>query len=343
MDGFDHYGEGSVGIANALNGAYASFGTFSTITGTNARTGLGSLVCENNSGWRRVFAQARTTFGVGAAFYCPALPGIEGSTVLFNYQDNGAGSQVQFWLDTSGTISARQGTFGNLLLGQTVGPVVPAKAYTHIETKVFCDASAGTVEVRVNGVTVLMATGLDTDPTGAHSIAQVSASVSFSDAGFQIDDLFAWNTAGGEIVDFVGDKKVYTEFTGSDTAQADWVPSVGGSGSALLATNPPNDGVDYVEAGVAGDLSIYGITDLPGTVVSIAAVMTATRMWKTDAGSAHVTVGMISDSANDDGADHSITSAPTYWHDVFETDPATGAPWTLAGFNAAEVFIDRTL
>jgi hypothetical protein len=343
MDGFEHYGLGGTGIANALNGAYASFGTDSTIINTNARTGSNSLSCQGSSSWRRVFSQSRTKFGVGAAFYLASLPGIAKSTQAFSFLDNNAAAQVTFFIDTSGTISAwsAAGGVGSTLYARTTSPVVPARAYTHIEVMAECDDSA-VVEVRVNGVTVLNATGLDTDPTTFGSIAQVAASVGFSDAGFIIDDLFAWNDQGSFNNNFIGDKKVYTSYPSADTAQADWVPSVGGTGWNLLATVPPNDAADYVEADNAGELSVYAFDDLPTNVV-IAGVATALRTWKTDAGSSHVTAGLLSGSANADGADHSITSAPTYWGDVFEADPATGALWTVAALNAAQVYIDRTI
>lgn len=340
-DGFDHYGLGAPGIALALNGAYATL--VGDISNVNPRTGVASLVCEGNSVWRRVFKASGTKFGVGGAFYCPALPGVAGSTFLFNFQDNNAGSQVQIRLDTSGTISAWQGVFAGALLGMSSGPVVPAKAYTHVEAAVFCATSGGSVEVRVNGVTVISATGVNTNPTGYGSLAQVAGQTTFSDSGFQLDDLFAWNGDGVLNNDFLGDKKVYTVVPNADTAQADWTPSSGSAGWAMISNIPPVDASNYIQAENAGELSVFGLGNLPGTVVSIAGVVIATRMWKTDAGSSHVTPGMLSESANADGDNHSITSAPTYWHDVFEVDPATGALWTVAGFNAADYYIDRTL
>lgn len=344
-DGFEHYGLAGTGLGNALNGVYAAFGVDTTIINTNARTGTNSLSCQGNSGWRRVFKQSRTKFGAAGAFYLPSLPSVPKSTAAFAFLDNNAAAQVTFFVDTSGTVSAWSGNggLGSVLYARSSGPVIPAKAYTHLECMALCDAAAGAVEARVNGVTILSASGLDTDPSGFGSIAQIAGSVSFSDAGFIMDDLFAWNDQGAHNNDFIGDKKVYTSYTSADTAQQDWLPSTGVTGWNLLATVPPNDGADYVEADAAGALSVFEIGDLPGSVVSIAAVCTALRTWKTDAGSSHVTTGLLSGSANADGDNHSITSAPTYWGDVFEVDPATGAPWTVAGINAAQVYIDRTL
>jgi hypothetical protein len=44
----------------------------------------------------------------------------------------------------------------------------------------------------------------------------------------------------------------------------------------------------------------------------------------------------------DDGADRPMTTAYALYNDVFETDPATGLPWTIPGANAMAVKLTRT-
>jgi len=65
-------------------------------------------------------------------------------------------------------------------------------------------------------------------------------------------------------------------------------------------------------------------------------------MKKTDAGAAKVQQSLVSGVSEFNGADRNITTAYTYWPDVSEQDPATGAPWTRTAFNAALYKIERT-
>ncbi|MEG0818334.1 MAG: hypothetical protein RSG56_02725, partial [Brevundimonas sp.] len=52
-------------------------------------------------------------------------------------------------------------------------------------------------------------------------------------------------------------------------------------------------------------------------------------------GTTWVQQGIVSGGDVALGLDRSITEAYTYWADVIEVDPDTGAPWTRAAYNAS--------
>jgi hypothetical protein len=67
------------------------------------------------------------------------------------------------------------------------------------------------------------------------------------------------------------------------------------------------------------------------------------RSRKTDAGDGNIQVGAISGASTGLGADRPITTAYTYWWDIFDTDPATAAAWSRTSVNAMNLQLNRTL
>jgi hypothetical protein len=224
--------------------------------------------------------------------------------------------------------------------------VVAAGSYQHFEARAALgDGEGGTFEARINGVTVLNYAGGITAISG--DLAQVQIGTSGQGVfGFppymEVDDLFAWSDAGSTNNDFIGDKKVYTEFPDADTAVEEWSPSVGGNSFAMLDNVPPQDATEYLAASDPDLTSQFGLSDLPTEVVSIAGIMTAVRAFKTDAGDAKIRADMDNGTSPPAaGADHALTQAPRWYHDVFEVDPATSSAWTAEGFNTAQLALTR--
>ncbi len=348
MDGFDHYGADS---ALLTQGVYASASGV-TLSAATPRTGARSARIAGGfeTGLRRVFGGDKDVAGVGYAFLIPALPTNSNSVCLATFRDNANVAGVSLYVSSTGQLVLRAGGGPGgpgVVLASSL-PVVSAGSYEHFETRIaFGGPGVGTFEARLNGVTVLNATGIDT-AGASDELAQVQIGTSgqgvFGFPAFMaVDDLFAWDDeAGSGPDDFVGDKKVYTTLPDADTAVEEWSLSVGVNSFALLNNVPPLDGSEYLFAEDPDVQTVVGLSDLPAEVVTITAVMTAVRAFKTDAGDAKIQVGMISSATEADGTEKPLTQAPRYHHDVFPVDPATAAAWTLAGFNAATLSLDRT-
>ena len=345
MDGFDHYGDDEDLLTQ---GVYAEAGLV-TLSSTNPRTGTRCARLGFNvgvHGLRRIFGADLNEAGVGYAFYIPTLPSDSSSLVLMRWSDNANDPQCTLMLTSTGQLELRRGSKSGTIIA-TSAPVVVARSYQHLEVRFKCDQSTGACEARVNGVTVLSVTGVDTADLATTIIAQVkfgneAGLNTGSPAYMDVDDLFAWDTNGAFNTDFVGDKKVYTNFPNGDGADEDWTPSIGSNSYAMLDNVPPLDGSEYLSADNPGLTSSFAISNLPPEVVAIAGIMTATRAQKTDAGNAKIRVSIESVAANDAGAEHALSQAWTYYHDVFEVDPNTDAPWAVAAFNAAGAILDRT-
>lgn len=351
MDGFDHYGSGASGRLAMLDGVWAEISSAFLPDVSNPRTGTYSLraLSTGINTNRRVLGGAKTVVGLGAAFFLSALPGSNDSLRVFDFRDASNVVQVSLYIQSTGTIVAYRGTTATLL-GTTASPAIVAGAFQHVEARILFSQTVGTIEVRVNGVTVLNLTGLDTVASALVECSQVSVGGSLSNIGNitqDIDDAFAWDDTGVSVNDFQGDRRVRTTFPDADTAVADWTAEGAASGYDCINDAAPDEDATYIAAApLVGSpatplLSEFGLQNL-SNVGSIAAVQTYIRMRKTEAGDANVTASMLSGSSASDGGDRAITEAYTYWMDVHELNPGTGNPWSETTFNAAKLRIART-
>lgn len=350
MDGFEHYGTSTTGRNNMLDGVYAEL-TDGPTTAV-ARTGSKSQrITEGNNAstvtsLRRVFPGGDETIGgIGFALWISALPNIDNA---WSYQIVNASNIPHFsiTLRTDGRLRIYRGN-NDTLLYETDVPVFVAGAWQHFEFSYILDASAGGIECRLNGVTVANVTGVNTMGTteGAAQFRVRRASNPFRTYEAYIDDLFAWNTTGSFNNDFVGDRRVLTLYPDADTANADYSIIGAAAGYQAIDETVPNDETDYISFASAGSpapIGDFGLQDVPAEVATILAVQTYVRMRKDDAGDCNVQTSLLSGANETEGADRAITEEWTYWMDVFETNPATGAPWTRDDFNAAQLRLTRT-
>lgn len=340
-EGFDHYGDDE---SMMLDGPYAAVN--STLTTAKARTGARSLLLgsANGNGIRRVWGATKATVGIGAAFWNDALPSSNRARLIYSFRDATNTEQIELWLQSTGAIEA---TTGNPVIRVSIGvstTLVTANAWNHIEAKVHIDSSAGTVEVRLNGVTILNLTGKNTNPTTSGETSQVfSGSVGTYFDAVYIDDLYAWDTAGAANNDFIGDKKVFTDFPDADTADVAWTPLSGSTRYQMIDENPPDGDTSYDSSDTAGQKMGVTFPDLDAQVTTVVAVVLLHKSKKTDAGDCNVQLHAISGGDTADGTDRPMTTAYSLYQDVFEVDPHTSAPWTNGGASAVAMQVERTL
>lgn len=351
IDGFDHYGSGSTGITNALAGVYAEFDVSVTISNTQVRTGLFSLATGGNTNagihWRRVLSGPQTKVGVGMAIYFTTLPNVNNNYAPIQFCDAANAVHISIQVNSTGAIEVRRGDFTTGTILGTSTTFLTASAWSHIEAAVFFSNTVGTVEVRLNGVTVVNLSGIDTVNTSNVECSQVRSrafAVEAQGASF-IDDLYCWNGGGSEHNDFIGDEKCFVTYLDSDQEEADWVPNSGVTGYTQVDETSPDGDTTYIEAASIPEsgqaVSEFGISNADSSIVSITCVSVYGMMRKTDAGASTVVQSLRSSNALSDGANRPLTTAYTYYPEIFALDPDTGAPWTLAGFNAALFRITR--
>lgn len=344
-DSFDYYG-GTIG--NLTEGLWAEITAGVTLTSANPRTGTHALRAQQASTQRRVLGGAKTTVGLAAAFYFPNLPTGNNAQRLFEYRDAANQAQITIVLQSTGVIEVKRGTTSGTSLGVSASPVVTAETYQHIECLVFFSQTVGTVEVRVNGVTVVSIAGVDTVATSLVECSQVvigGGTGGTAVNNVDIDDVFAYDDTGSYNNTFIGDRRVITLYPNANTAQADWTPVGAATGYECIDEASPDGDSTYISAGVPGSpapVSEFGISNLPAGISAISAVMVVEMARKTEAGPANTQWSVISGASETAGADKPMTEIYTYRYDIFETDPASAAPFTPSEVDGLLIKVERT-
>lgn len=373
IDGFEHYGaiarmtEGVGGGAAwsqadvVTNGGWA-LSTSSPATGSyHMRLTQSSAAAVTAKQLRRIFGVASQVVGFGYRFSVTSLPSGEGASdksalILADFRDVSNVSHCTIVMGTDGSVFALRGAqfTSQSIVGTLLGrsdPCIAAGGYHHIEMKVKIDNTTGYIEVRVNEVTVLNLTGIDTQNTANASAAQVSVgqsgNVLADPAGFgtfDLDDPFAWDDdasdAENTVVDWVGDKGCYYLKPNADTATSGWTRSAGSTNYTLIDEVPPG-GIDYLTDATGSAKTIVQVEALPGNVSEVIAFMPVIYARKEDSGSVTLRGGVAIGADESYGPDDSPSTAYAYLRPGPKTiDPDTGVAW--ANTANPDLIIERT-
>ena len=229
IDGFDHYA-----TADLPQKGWTVAGTYTdkqSIAATGGRRGSGGLRFTNLNGVLSAYViravPSQQTIIVGFNVNLSAIPqGGSSPWTFFNLLD-GATSQIALVINNSGSVTVRRGNGTNL--GTTSEVLVAGDNYLELRTTI--DPTAGAYEVRLNGVTVLAATGVNTRQSENSAVNALSFGV--YEAGstitnsflMTIDDLYIASTAGSTNNYFLGDVRIDTLFPTADGTYSQFTPS----------------------------------------------------------------------------------------------------------------------
>lgn len=352
MDNFNIYGTDAGRTARMSNGPYAAVSWADLLVDPDATAGGTYCLASTNFDFsfvRKVMPNPRTTLGSLARFWLSALPSGPLAT-YFSFADVNANVHLVVRVDASGFLRVyRNDNAGLVLLGSSANPVIIANAWLHVEAKVFLDVAVGTVAIRVEGITVVNIPAVRTTSDRAGFIASIQNIILFGGSGnygatTYAKDFIIWDNTTGFNNDFMGSCQVYKIIPDADVA-LNWTPSAGGTGFNLINEVTPDDDGSYISAPAPGIPAAYkcSLSDLPVTVTSVRGVMPIHRSRKTDGGDGNIQIGAISGVSTGLGADRPITTAYTYWWDIFDADPATAGAWSRVSVNAMNLQINRTL
>lgn len=352
-DGLARYGGTKSYMLNGSSGqAWAEVDDAFTLSSENPRTGTHCLRMNESTGTdyaRRVFGSNLTEAFFGYAFYASNLPTVDPETggdtdgvILAEFRNASNAAQVSVSLGTDGSLIARR---GSTILGRS-DPCIGAGAYQHLEFHCVCDDTAGAIEVRVDQVTKLNLTGLNTDPTGTGVISQVVVGRSnYNQQGQEYDwaDFFANDTTDDSsgCHTWIGDVKSGDRVPDSNTAQDDFTKSSGTSAYELIDERGPNDG-DYLETSSSTAQTNVGISNGAANVTEILTVRPYVRAQKDDAGTASIAPSMVSNGTKATVSAQPIATAFAYYDSNVPLNPDTSAPWDPADLDAALEAIERT-
>lgn len=331
IESFDHY-------ANATDLAkFWNTVTGSSIAFTTGRYG-NCLACPNNANSAnnaiKNFSNSSTVI-VGFAFSTGSIP----ATSVFLRLRDSATTHLDLRIDTSKAILVtRNGT----TLGTTTENLLENTWY-YLELKATIHDTTGSYELRINGVSVLSGTDVDTRNGANAYVNQLSLgtpSLTGNAFIFKFDDVYLLDTSGSTNNDFLGDVRVDALFPTADGTYTQWTPSAGSDHYALVDETTPNT-TDYVYDGTEGNKDSFVMSDMSElTSQVIFGVQIKVAALKDDAGSRSLKVGVRSNTTNALSDAQSLSTSQTYLTHVQETDPDTSLAWEPEAVDAIEALIE---
>jgi hypothetical protein len=310
-------------------------GTNMTI-GTPGADGTGQYIYA--SGDNRAFVvplTARSEYYIGFDFQCSSF----NNQRVLNIQ-TAAGATICNFSTGSGLFAT---TFGN-----TTGGMV-ANVWYQVQIYIKRNSSTGILTVKVDGVTVLNLTGLN---TGSTDIGQLNFGCEGNGNGglSKYDNLWVFNTLGSHSNGFpVGRMKVQALYPAADGTYTAWTPNSGTMHYNRVNQAQADDDTTYNAAITSGDKDSYGIGALPGSPAHIHGVVVTAIVRKDDVDSKNLQVFTKSGSTETFGSTISVplgylSSTTNGTAAILHgDDPNTSAEWSQTNVNALEVGVKVTL
>jgi hypothetical protein len=332
IDGFEGYG--TSGNVSGLTGRYfsTSQAQYAVITpGRIAGYAVGQTTTTAAISFTTPNLTTDPTMTVGTAFW---INGTQYNAGITLYDNATAGVSVYVYPTApNSTIVVK---VGNTTVATYTDFLIALNTWYYLELKVFCHSSSGTIEVRLDGVTLGTLAGINTQ-TGVDAYYNRVTLGFYATAAF--DDFYVCDGSGSSLNDFQGVCKVLGLFPNADTSTIQWTPSTGTTHYNLVDENPANGATDYVSTSTQANTDLYTYPSLVGTG-TILGLQVNTTVALPSGTSAIIESPIYSNDVLELGPDTTITS--TSYADVRHistTDPNTGSAWTVTNLAAAKIGI----
>lgn len=334
VEGWDQFASGTINETveaakyNTDSGSRVLTAVEGRNSGIAARVDIG-----NNSGFFTPPLTTNATLITGFAFYTETVSANTASKFLSFRQDNMDGSTIGYdCIDLYQNDQAISLTmFGTGV--NTSANVLSVNTWYYLEMKVYCHNTNGTVEVKLDGNTIITYSG-DTryaDFWDHNSIIGFRGGTTAMN--MRIDDWYICDGSGTTCNDFLGDCRVYTLFPDGD-ASGNMTANSGSDEYAMVSGNTVNLN-KYIKDTTTNNEAVFtygGLPDTPNTVYGVM-VTTEAKM------SANLYKGMKTLSQNGSGTINAHTAYPvqevmSVMTEVFAVN-ADGSAWTPTLVNDA--------
>jgi hypothetical protein len=327
LDGFDHY-------TTAQATRKYSFSNWSIASNGRNGAGSGFLNATNQTG--RIAVPAGTTFIVGGA----VKPSPGGELRAFSLYESTT-SHITITRLINGRVSAdRGGSFPGTgsanHIAATSGPVMPPDTFSWIEAKINIHDTTGSVVVKVNGVTVINETNVDTRNAGSSGNVD---EIRIAGAGTW-DCLYVCDTVTDPPRDdFMGDFIVDTLFPDGAGNSSQFTPSVGSNWQNVDETDADDD-TTFNDSSAVNNIDLYtfgNVSTITGGATPLGVQVTATVEAEPD-GSKNFQHKARVAATNYTGASGStaLTNDYTMHREIWGENPNIVDEWTDTTINGAE-------
>lgn len=332
LDGFDHY---SLPQMSRKWTGITGTSFLSLVSGRYGGQGLNSVTNSSgaNNGTVSVNIGSQTTLVCGFAFRIVAggTNGAWGEPVFFY---NGSTFCCYIRCQNDGSITVRN-TASTVLGTSATGLLNPGRWY-YLEFKATINGSTGSFDVHLNGSSIVSGSGVNTSDGSLASANIVKLGpLGWNNVSFDFDDLYILNTGGTQNNGLLGKCRVGTTFPNAPGASTNWAPVGAANNWACVNENPADDDSTYVYTTATNSVDLYvcggsiGFPKIYGVAIDLEARID-------DAGPHSAEDEARSGGNNYAGQRFNPTSSYLIYQHIWETDPNTSVPWTVAGVNAAQ-------
>ena len=250
--------------------------------------------------------------------------------------------QVSMVVDTDGSIYVVRGSWlAGTLLGTSATGIVKKNSWSYIEFKATIHNTTGSYEVKVNGVSVLSDTNVDTQDTAnayADKVYIGLKSGNDQSTGTWLDDLYICDDQGSESNDFLGDIRVQCLFPSGAGNYSQWTP-LSGNNYENVDEATPDDDTTYVHTTVSGNKDSYTFENL--TTISGEVFGAFIHSWgrKANAGTKFMRNFIRTNSTDYEQNLISLSDSYGYFSNLIVQNPDTTSGWAIVDINSLEVGI----
>jgi hypothetical protein len=348
FDGFDDYGTANQTAYQSLyviNGFGNPLDINSSLSGAFGGYAVG---CTNGGGqleMQRRLSAPVSTFILGGRFLFSSSTNA-GIGFTFSDTSNDVIAQVQVILMASPTAAVSATSNGNhmsqsVIVGTALGAAgnvqLGLNNWYELEAELTVGTgTSGALVVKINGITVLNYTGINTQGTAGPTIGYAGV-FSYAAGNCWWDDLYGLDTTGAApyntfltaVAGAMG-PRVYTAPGIADDGVT-WTPNSGTNNYSLTSELSFDGDTTYVSTATAGNIDLYNIAALTGNSVVLAAQTTFVAR-QDDTGTREVAGIINSGGTNYAGATRAMTANYQKFVDLWANDPATGAAWAASKF-----------
>ena len=248
----------------------------------------------------------------------------------FSFSDGTAANDLNVAIKANGSILVWRGSNpASNILGTSATGLISASVWFHLGVEVVRHATAGSVNVYVDGVQVLSLSNVN---TGATAVNQTRICKMNSFAVF--DDFYFCNEAS-----WLGECRCSPLIVTADTAQKDFTPSTGSDNYACVDEVPAVT-TDYVSSTTPGDVDLYETSDLSFNPVSILGIKATLVAAKDDITTRTYRSKIKSGGTTANGSTKSASSSYSITADIYDKDPNTGSAWIKSGIDALQIGVE---
>ena len=336
-DGFDHYSTASLrwtvsGTAPTIGTAYRRFAPPAGLPGQGLSLSGGSYL------YRPLASNQPTLIGK-VAYLFQALPG--STAGIMGFDAGVANTLSALVVSSAGALefwTQYQAAYAVLQLSTGPGVLAPA-TYYGIEWQIFfSNTGTGTLQVWVNGVQVINATGLTTAAGGYAYGARVQLGSNQGAGTYAyFDDYRVWDATGSTQNAPAGtDSRIYTKLPSGAGATANFTPNGAAANWQCVDDNPPPGGTTYVSGASSGLIDAYAMPSAGFSAFTAAPLMVVARSYVAQTGGHTVKIGVDSSGVQGYGASMTPGSGYGFTDACIPNDPNTRAPWAAAAADAAQ-------